>query len=296
MIARVAGIAAILQAATVCVLAAGQLQLAPFKDELFKYQKVISSTYGGDYQMVEYLRERDLYGRDEVVEMKAFPKHVFLGVDKVQRELSLSFGGRSIKYVGVGKTTGGAKPVVVFVHGLDGNRHQAFDDWTFGGNFNRLKNLVVANGGVYLSPDFSNFGAKGATEIAALIGEYSRNSPGAPVVVACTSNAGKLCFRLIANPKLSGVLGGIVLLGTGNEESFFASAAFKDAAKRVPIFIAHGQDDKVIPWVNQEVFFKKVKAAVPDYPIKMTLFVGGAHGTPMRMTDWRMTLNWMLAR
>ena len=67
-----------------------------------------------------------------------------------------------------------------------------------------------------------------------------------------------------------------------------------DASKRVPIFIAHGHDDKVIPWVNQEVFFKKVKAAAPDYPIKMTLFVGGAHGTPMRMIDWRLELNWVL--
>ena len=171
MIARAVVIVAALQVATVFAFAADKLQLAPFKDELFRYQKVISSTYGGDYQMVEYSKERDLYGRDEVVEKRAFPKYVSLGVDKEQRDLSLPFAGRSIKYVGVGKTSGGAKLIVVFVHGLDGNRHQAVDDWTFGGNFNRLKNLVVANGGVYLSPDFSNFGAKGAAEITALIGE-----------------------------------------------------------------------------------------------------------------------------
>jgi len=176
---------------------------------------------------------------------------------------------------------------------MDGNRHQGVDDWTFGGNFNRLKNLVAANGGAYLSPDISNFGAKGAGEITALMAAYAGNSPGAPIVVACTSNAGKLCFRLLASSKSAGLLAGIVLLGTGSEETFFASLAFKDASKRVPIFIAHGQDDKVIPWVNQEVFFKKVKAAQPDYPIRLALFVGGAHGTPMRMIDWRLELNWV---
>ena len=29
------------------------------------------------------------------------------------------------------------------------------EDLRFGGNFNRLKNLMARNGGVYISPDFS---------------------------------------------------------------------------------------------------------------------------------------------
>ena len=47
------------------------------------------------------------------------------------------------------------------------------------------------------------------------------------------------------------------------------------------------------PW--QREFFKKIKAAAPDYPIKFALFDSGSHGTPIRMTDWRLILNWMLA-
>ena len=39
------------------------------------------------------------------------------------------------------------------------------DDFTFGGNFNRIKNLAASNGGLYLSPDFSDFGAQGAAEV-----------------------------------------------------------------------------------------------------------------------------------
>ena len=37
-----------------------------------------------------------------------------------------------------------------------------------------------------------------------------------------------------------------------------------------------------------------VQALRPDYPLKLVVFDGGAHGTPMRMTDWRAVLNWML--
>jgi hypothetical protein len=47
-------------------------------------------------------------------------------------------------------------------------------------------------------------------------------------------------------------------------------------------------------WEPQREFFKKIKAAVPDYPIKFALFDTGSHGTPIRMTDWRLILNWML--
>ena len=46
--------------------------------------------------------------------------------------------------------------------------------------------------------------------------------------------------------------------------------------------------------MTQELFFKKVKSAAPDYPIRFDLFVNGLHGTPMRLTDWRLVLNWMI--
>ena len=46
--------------------------------------------------------------------------------------------------------------------------------------------------------------------------------------------------------------------------------------------------------MTQELFFKKVKAAAPDYPIRFDVFLNGLHGTPMRLTDWRRVLNWMI--
>ena len=62
----------------------------------------------------------------------------------------------------------------------------------------------------------------------------------------------------------------------------------------MPIFIGHGSKDSILDWVTQETFFKKVKGAAPDYPIRFDVFVNGLHGTPMRLVDWRRVLNWML--
>ena len=55
----------------------------------------------------------------------------------------------------------GAKIIVAYLHGKGGNRKQGSNDYPFGGNFNRIRNLMVKNGGLYLTPDFSDFGDKG---------------------------------------------------------------------------------------------------------------------------------------
>ena len=266
--------------------------IQPYKDDLFQ-NHVIKTLYDGDMRFIEYSKERDLYGRDKVVEKKAFDKYVSLEPDAVQRDLVLRDRGRVVRYIGVGRTDGDARFIVFFLHGGNGNRHQAVDDWSFGGNFNRLKNLVVRNGGVYLSPDYGLFG--GEDDVRALMAAYAEKSPGAPIMVACTSLSGEICFNLMADPRSAGRLGGVLLLGSlVKEKTFFASPVFTDPARHVPIFVGHGSDDTILDWVTQELFFKKVKAAAPGYPIRFDLFVNGLHGTPMRLTDWRRVLNWMI--
>jgi dipeptidyl aminopeptidase/acylaminoacyl peptidase len=50
----------------------------------------------------------------------------------------------------------------------------------------------------------------------------------------------------------------------------------------------------VFPVETQEAFYKRVKSA--GYPVRFVRFESGTHGTPIRMTDWRETLNWMLGQ
>ncbi len=119
------------------------------------------------------------------------------------------------------------------------------------------------------------------------------NSPGAPVSVACGSLGGRICWGLARDDEIARHIDGFLLMGSTNDDAFFRTAAFK---RKVPVYLGHGTGDIVMNWKGQEAFFRKFKQADPNYPVRFALFNSGSHGTPIRMTDWRDVLNWMLAR
>ncbi|MFU0503591.1 alpha/beta hydrolase [Pseudaminobacter sp. NGMCC 1.201702] len=270
---------------------AGQTTLSPYKDELFAYPGIISSSDGGAYTVVDYREMRDINGRDEIPERRVRAKYVSTRVRSVQKDLVLKTGAGDVSHFAVGAREN-AKFIVLYLHGQGGSRKQGVDDFTFGGNFNRLKNLAAANGGLYLSPDFSDFGDKGAAEIAALMSHYADRSPGAPLFVACGSMGGALCWKLADDRRANRRISGLFLLGSLWDESFLSSTAFK---RKVPVFFAHGSRDTVFPVENQEAFFRSIADASSGYPTRFVRFETGTHGTPIRMIDWREALDWMLS-
>ena len=265
--------------------------LKSYKDELFAYPAVLKTEDGGAYTVVDYNEARDINERDEIPERRVRGKYVSTGVRKVQKDLVLKSEAGTIRHVAVGVTEN-ARIITVYLHGQGGSRKQGVDDFTFGGNFNRIKNLMAANGGLYLSPDFPDFGEEGAAQISALILHYAEQSPSAKVFVACGSMGGGICWLLANDRAVSGRLGGLLLLGSHWDDSFFASAAFK---RKVPVFFGHGSSDTVFPVDKQEAFFRSIKAKSPGYPARFVRFETGSHGTPIRMSDWRETLNWMIS-
>jgi len=163
---------------------ASALTLKPFKDDLFAYPGLLAEEDGGARLVVDYKEMRDINQRDEVPERRVKGDYVRLSVRSAQKDLSLKTGQGEIRHFAVGKADG-ASAIVIYMHGQGGSRRQGVDDFTFGGNFNRIKNLMWENGGLYLSPDFSEFGPKGVAEIAALLDHYASRSPGAPIFAAC---------------------------------------------------------------------------------------------------------------
>jgi hypothetical protein len=268
---------------------ASALALRPFKDDLFAYPGILASEDGGTYIVVDYQELRDINARDEVPERRVRRNYVSTGVRSVQQDLALRADVGTIRHYAVGRTTGAAF-IVAYLHGQGGSRRQGVDDFTFGGNFNRIKNLAAANGGLYLSPDFPDFGDGGESQIAALLTHYADASPGAPIVVACGSMGGSLCWRLARNGAIAPRLAGLLLLGSLWDDDFLKSPAYK---RRIPVFFGQGSNDTVFPIGTQEAFFRRV--AAKGYPARFVRFESGTHGTPIRMTDWRDTLNWIFA-
>jgi hypothetical protein len=284
-------------AAALCLVAAEAMptekfRLAPYKDELFRYPKILEEKYGGDFVRVEFDQKRDVVERDEKPDEKTRADYVSLDTKATETELVLRDGDATVKFFGAGKTGGDARIVVIFLHGLQATGRDGMNDWRSGGNLNRIKNLMVRNGGVYLSPDFSTARRTAKRQIAALIAKYAENSPGAPIFLVCASWGARICWDLAAEPATAGQLDGLLFIAATSNSAFLKSAT--SGGRPLPVYMGHGTRDNFVPWQPQEQLFRKLKTAAPDYPVKLVLFETGSHRTPLRMTDWRLILNWML--
>lgn len=269
-----------------------QGMLPPFKDNYFAYPAVLSSADNGNYKVIDYNEMRDINGRDAVPEKRVKDAYVSLKARAYQKDVTFQTAAGPVKAMAVGKRQD-ASFIVIYLHGRGGNRLQGVNDFTFGGNFNRVKNLAALNGGLYLTPDFKGFAATGEAQIAGLIEAVKATSPSAPLILACGSQGGALCWRIASNEKAGNQLSGLILLGSLWDESFFKSPAFK---KRVPVFFNHGSRDPVFVIDKQEAFYRDIGKRSVGYPVQFRRFESGNHGTPIRMSDWREMLNWIFTK
>jgi len=268
--------------------AAQEGPIKPFKDDLFSRQTVLKSADGGAYEVIDYQEMRDINGRDRVPERRVKDEYVSPGVRRYQENETLDLSGRRLDVTRVGQSKGAAF-TVIFIHGRGGDRRLGVNDYTFGGNFNRLKNLAVDNGGTYYSPSVTSFDANGAADIAALIRYASEQSGGRPVILACASMGGLICEGISHDSEAVRDLRGMVLLGAPPDSGLPSSPMAK---RKVPIYFAHGSADSVYKAEEQAGIYHRLHIA--NHPVRFTLFQTGSHGTPIRMVDWRKVLNFVL--
>ncbi len=262
--------------------------LKPFKDELFSNQTVIESHDNGAFQTIDYQEMRDINGRDQIPEKRVKPAYVDTGVRwKSQEDETLQLGDRKVDVTRVGPASKQAF-TVIFIHGRGGDRRLGSNDYTFGGNFNRLKNLAYRNGGTYYAPSVKGFDSNGVADIAALIRYSYEQSGGRPVILTCASMGSFVCWGITRDAESVKRLKGMAILSGVTDPDFIKSAFYKT---RLPLWFTHGSRDPVYAAANQQALFEKLYKA--HYPTRFTLFETGNHGTPVRMTDWRKVLNWI---
>ncbi|QRM55425.1 alpha/beta hydrolase [Sinorhizobium sp. BG8] len=264
--------------------------LKPWKDELFAYGTVLVTTDGGALRIVDYQELRDINARDTTPERRVRPNYVSTRVKKFQRNETLETPAGPVDVALTGAAENAAF-TVIFIHGRGGDRRLGNNDWSFGGNFNRLKNLAVLNGGAYYAPSVKSFGEPGVEAIAGLIQAVGARSPGAPIVLACASMGSFICSGIARNPTAVASLKGMIIMGGAADADYGTTAAFK---KKLPVFFTHGDRDPVYSANDQLAVFRKLRNA--GIETRFVLFQTGGHGTPVRMTDWRETLNWVLSQ
>ena len=268
---------------------AASFQLKPHKDKLFKYRKAIETKDNGGFIRAPYEPLRDINARDEIPVRKVKTYYTSSRPKRHQQDLSFSANGRTVTYYAVGALNGPSKMTVIFVHGRDGSRHLGFSDEKFGGNFTRVKSLMYFNSGIYMSTDITDFKEKGRQDVAALIKKYRAKTKG-PLVVACGSMGSHICWRLANKRSSARMIDGLVIMGGFPNDKFLATRRNKSASK-IPTYIAHGGIDYVYSWKDQMSFYRGLRKA--GNPVRYVVFDGGKHGTPVRMIDWRVALNWI---
>lgn len=263
--------------------------LKPFKDELFSNQAVLESHDNGAFQTIDYQEMRDINSRDQIPEKRVKPAYVDTGVRwKSQEDETLQLGDRKLDVTRIGPASGQAF-TVIFIHGRGGDRRLGSNDYTFGGNFNRLKNLAYRNGGTYYAPSVKGFDSNGVADIAALIRYSYQQSGGKPVILACASMGSFVCWGITRDAESVKRLKGMAILSGVTDPDFIKSAFYK---AKLPLWFTHGSRDPVYAAADQQALFEKLYKA--HYPTRFTLFATGNHGTPVRMTDWRKVLNWIV--
>ena len=266
------------------------VELKPYKNALFAYPGILEQADNGAYLKIDYDKMRDIHERDEVPERQVLRKYVSLGVNWSQRYETVESQGRAIDIFRVGKLPS-AKFAVIFIHGRGGDRKLGANDFRFGGNFNRLKNLAADNDGVYFAATAKDFEEGGTADISALIGYIHQSAPAAKIVLSCASMGSFICWKITKDAAVVSQLAGMMILGGATDQEFAKSAAF---AARLPMFFSQGSDDTVYGFTNQYGLYKTL--VDEGYPTRFVLFQTGSHGTPVRMTDWRDSLNWIFQK
>ncbi|WP_117191476.1 alpha/beta fold hydrolase [Rhizobium terrae] len=268
---------------------AQQGPVKPFKDELFSKMPVIQTGDDGAYEVIDYKELRDINERDREPERRVKDAYIDTGVRAYQENETLAVGSRRMDVTRVGRAKNQAFSVI-FIHGRGGDRRLGANDYTFGGNFNRLKNLAIGNGGTYYAPSVRSFDETGVADIAALIRYIFEQSSGRPVILTCASMGGIVCHHISRDKETIRYLAGMALLG-GPPDPGLPTTPF--VKLRLPIYFAHGSADSVYKSTDQIDIYRKLQKV--GYPVRFTLFETGGHGTPIRMVDWRKVLNFVLA-
>lgn len=274
---------------------AAALTLPPFKDELFAYDPLTASIDGGAYLDVPYSESRDIDRRDEVPERRVQRRYVDLSPTRQEADETISTAAGPARIRAVGDRIS-PQAIVIFVHGRGGDRRLGMNDWTFGGNFNRLKNLLSRGGGLYVTVDAGSLGKPDAERVAAIVAALKKRFSSAPLILACGSMGGAICWHVAGDATTAPALDGLVLLSAISSREDFERMRTATGGRAVPVVFGHGSRDKVYALVDQRGLFEAVRHDMPNYPVRFIAFDGGNHGTPIRMIDWRDTLNWIFAQ
>ena len=267
--------------------------LESFKDSLFSNENrsVIEQKNKGSFKRYRWDELEDVNGRDSIPGVVAKPERIDPEAEKQQRAVKIKYSDGEIDTYEIGNPKD-ASFALVFIHGANGSKDLGASDLSFGGNFNRLKSLAIRNNGVYYSPSVELPTSKDK-DMFELVKHIKRNSPNSKIIFICGSAGARVCWSLAHNPEISPKIAGLIFTGGARDDvTYTGTDAFRS---RLPIIFSHGSKDKLVPVSTYIDQYESILKIDPKYPVRMEIFEGGKHGTPMRNIDYKESLEWIFS-
>lgn len=263
------------------------------KDDLFKYQWWILETYINWWiKLIDYSEKRDIEDRDIIDVDRVYDKYVEKINDKNKNDIFINTPYGWTNYWEVKDNNiknENIELIVLYFHGAWWNRHQWVNDYTFWWNFNRIQNLMIKNNGVYISPDFKDFEWKWTVEMQILIYHLLKKYPNWKLIISWASSGWTILWNIVnkSEKKLVDKISGLLLIWSVTNSKY-------NINNRIPIYIWHWTKDSNISYKPLFSYYNEIKKQNSIYPIKIELFKNWVHWTPIRMINWRDSINWIL--
>ena len=195
--------------------------------------------------------------------------------------MTIKTAGKPRQIHATGRQPIGATMIVAYLHGKGGDRKQGQNDSRFGGNFNRIRNLMLLTAASMSRRTFPILAIRARSRSRPFWRRRSRRRQRPKCSSPAAQWAASSVTGLRRMPNLRRNCQGCCC---SDRFQTLISRNRPSSKAKLPLFIGHGGGDKTSPIDGMEAFYASIRKASPGYPVWLHRFETGSHGTPVRMS------------
>lgn len=270
-------------------------QLKWFKDEIYSNIWILEMKLNWawrllDYSQKVYIDQRDKVAweivKDEFIDRKT---EKFVQQQTVEIEKWKKFNYYEVK--DSSEPDEEKQVLVMYLHWHWWNKAQWMNNESFWWNFNRIQNLMIENHWVYITTDVELWSRESLVNHIILIEKLRWQYPKAKIIIAWASNWWVFLWQLIDSSRINRFIDWTIFLWTLLDTQHWSKWYNFMIQNWIPLYIWHWTHDHN-PYQEKENFIKIFNEQWWSW--KVDIFNNWVHWTPIRMIDWKETINWIL--
>lgn len=267
-------------------------QLNWFKDEIFWDRQILEIKLNWSWKMIDYSQKKYINDRDKIAWEIVKDEFIDMKVEKFIEKNSFEIEKwKKFEYYELkdkSKDNESKEVIVIYLHWHWWNKAQWMNDKSFWWNFNRLKNLILENNWIYITTDVDLWLNESLVWHILLIEKLKSEYKNAKIIIAWASNWWVFLWHLLNSSRINKFIDWAIFLWTILDNSKSYNFMIQNW---IPLYIWHWTHD-FNPYKEKEEFIKIFNEQWWMWQVE--IFKNWVHWTPIRMIDWKETINWIL--